>query len=220
MEGKKEFNPPQFPKQRPLVFMWIAHYDDNTSLPQFDPYNFRENAYSEIEQERLIKFGLYPINANLAQKLREHGIMSVSIPFLPKYEIDLNSQRRLINYRETYISQEEYHLCRNCNKEFSVDKNTSFIESKYSSPICPHCGKSDVFKCKACNKIYNRFEDAKFGMCSCGSHLERIRYTSGQFNRERRWIIYKLGYQETIRGVNKKTILSIDENGNVLIKNK
>ena len=200
--------------QHPLVYFWIAHYSNGMSLPQYDLNEFTENSFNLIEQDKLIKFGLYPFPRDLAEGIRKTEQTVVSIPFLPSYEVNLNNNKRIIYYRDIFISQEEYHLCRKCNKEFTFDKTTPMIESKYSSPICPNCGAHDIFVCKSCKHIHEKFEDSKFGMCNkCSAHLDRLKLTSGQFHREKRWIVYFLGTQELINGTNVKSLLRISENG-------
>ena len=203
--------------QNTLVYFWIAHYSDGTSLPQFNPIDYHEYSFNDIEQDKLVKFGLYPFSKDLAMGVRKTGQSVVSIPILPIYEVNLNDDKRIIHYRDVFISQEEYHFCNNCRKEFKYNKKNK-IESKYSSPICPHCDSHDLFICKNCGHIHKRFEDAKFGMCNkCGAHLKRKRITSGQHHREKRWIEYYLGTQQIVNGSNVKFLLKISENGDCII---
>lgn len=229
MEGERASKPHNsiFFGKRPLVFMWIAHYDDNTSLPQFDPLTCRENKFSDIRQDKLVKFGLYPFGQSFARKLQDNGIAVVSLPFLPKYEINLDKYKRLIYHRENFISNEQFRICGECGKEFYFDSNVKVTGGKYSSPICPNCGAHDYWVCTKCGKKYLKFEDAigmdkqTPGLCNeCNSYLRLIRITSEQRTRERRWIRYHMGWQETVHGVNKKNILIISENGDVEVVNK
>ena len=202
--------------QRPLVYMWIAHYSDNTSLPQFDPIDYHENAFSDIDQDKLIKFGLYPIPLKISRNLVEKGIAAASFPFLSKIEINLDNFKRLIYFRRNFISQEEYHICKKCGKEFYVSPKTNFIDSKYPSPICPYCGAHDYFRCKNCGKVFEKFEETNNGLCpECNSELDFIKITSEQFARENRWAEYYIGYQENVQGVTKKNILKVLENGEI-----
>lgn len=204
--------------QRPLVYLWVAHYSNGLALSQFDPYEYKENSFKDIKQSNLIKFGLYPIQRQLAKELKDRDIDVVSIPFLPQYEINLDNNKRLIYYRDVFISQEEYHRCGKCKKEFQYGGSSPSIVSNTPSPICPHCGAHDIYVCKKCKKEYNRFEDAtNFGMCDCGGHLKRLRLTSSQYSRERRWIDYYLGYQMLVNGTNHKFLMRIHENGNAEI---
>jgi len=202
--------------QRPLVYMWIAQYSDNTALPQFDPVDFHENSFSDIDQKRLIKFGLYPIPSEISNELIKKGIAAVSLPFLSKIEINLDKFKRLIYFRRNFISQEEYHICKKCGKEFYVSPSTKHVESKYSSPICPNCGAHDYFRCKSCGRIFNKFEETNNGLCTdCNSELDFLKITSEQLSREKRWTEYYIGYQENVHGVNRKNILKVSENGEV-----
>lgn len=200
---------------RPLVYHWIAYYEDGSILPQYNIDTYKKNIFTDIEQNKLIKFGLYPFTKDLSNNIQDE---TFPLPFLPVYEINLDKNKRLIHYRDVFISQESYHLCRKCNKEFKYIPGVSpFIDSKYGSPICPHCGGHDIFVCKNCKHEYKRYEDAPHHSCECGGMLDRIKYTSGQFMREKRWIEYCLGYQQLINGINHKIILRIKENGNCVI---
>jgi len=204
--------------QRPLVYHWIAHYNNGLGFSQFNPLTYKENSFNDIDQNKLIKFGLYPFTRELANGVKMTGTEVIALPFLPKYEIEINSDRRLIYYREVYISHEDYHLCKKCGKEFNYSKNTPKVSSKYSSPICPNCSGHDLFVCKSCNISYKRFEEVPGGMCEkCHGHVQREKITSDQYNRERRWIEYMLGYQYNLNGKNIKFLLKIDERGDSLI---
>ena len=54
---------------RPLVYFWIAEYTDGSALPQFDPETGKENKFSEVDQQKLKRFGWYPFSAKLAKKI-------------------------------------------------------------------------------------------------------------------------------------------------------
>lgn len=199
----------------PLRFMWIAHFKDGTSLPEFDPYLYKKNKVKDVLERgnELIKFGIYPIPPKLAKELNRREIEDViSVPFFPKYEINFDSHKKLIFFRRNFIHSETYYKCNKCRKEFQEVKYTDGIQK---SLICPHCSARDYWKCKKCGKEYKRFDDAPNHMCECGAHLKRIRIVSGQFARERRDREVHFGYQETVSGVNIKYIMKIDQEGNV-----
>jgi len=212
MENKKVYKPQV--KSQPLRYMWIAHFEDGTSIPEFDPFTFEKNTMNDVfdREEDLIKFGIYPIPASLSKELNERGIeYTYANPFLPKYEINLDNYKRLIFFRRNFIHNETYRKCRKCGCEFQSCEKTNEINP---SPICPKCGTHDFYVCTKCDRTYKLKADAKNNMCHCGAYLKRERITSGVFGRERRVRETHLGYQETIKGINKKTILKIDKNGN------
>ena len=51
-----------------LKYFWIAEYKDS-ALPQFDPETGKENLFKEIDQSKLIRFGLYPFSIKLWNKV-------------------------------------------------------------------------------------------------------------------------------------------------------
>jgi len=211
---------------RPLVYQWIAHYNDGTSYPQFDTESYEENSFIKIDKDKLIKFGIYPFKKDFAYKVSKKQSV-VSLGFLPIYEINIENEERLIHYRQVFISQETFHICQKCKKEFKFSYAHSFkIKLKDSKlgikmdevcPVCPHCGAKDYYKCNSCGKVLETFNESSFGMCpDCDrskGYLERKNITSGSHSREKRWIDYYLGKQSTIQGRNVKFILKIKENG-------
>jgi hypothetical protein len=200
--------------QRPLVYYWKAIYKDDTYLSQYDEDNFEVNTFEDIDKDKLDKLELLPFSKNMEKGLINKNIIVRSIPFLPTYSIKMLGGRRPIYFRDVFISHEEFHKCDNCNKEFSYSLDSPKIEGKYPSPICPHCQSHDYFYCKVCDKKYI-FEETANGLCpKCKNHLERRRITSKKYTREKRWIEYIIGAQETINGRNTQFKLRIDEYGN------
>lgn len=126
----------------PPCFFWIAHYNDETSLPQYDPRTGEENSFKDIDQSKLKSFGWYPFTAALAKRIPQKVVVN---PFLHPVILHLEGERRLIAVRRNFV----------------------------------HFG-----------------------------------FRSGIKKRE---TLYLLGYQETIAGRNHKTILFIDEQGNVVV---
>jgi len=212
----------------PLVYFWIAHYNDGTYASQFDLNTFKENSIKIIDNSKLIKVGWYPIPYDLAVELNKRGIPAISNPLLPKIEVEINKNKRFILFMRNFISIEEFRICENCGKEFQAIGNIEFFGDKHwRSPICPHCGGHDYWQCKKCGTKYDLFsatestspEKGGYGHCpKCGGYLELIRVTSKQYTRERRWRLYVVGFQETIGGKNYKVMLYADENGNVEMK--
>ena len=206
--------------QRPLVFYYIIYYSDGTKEEQYNKKrNYKGLKFTDINQGKLEKFGLYPFSQDLAEKVTKSGTEARALPFLPEYEIEFDGNKRLIYYRQCFISQQEYHICSSCKQEFKYDSEVKTLQSKYPSPICPNCGAHDDFFCKKCNKEY-LFEGTASGLCpTCRGYLERRKKTSTQYSREKRWNLYCIGKQCTINGKNIKTLLTISENGDCKVTN-
>lgn len=83
-----------------LKYFWIAEYNDKTALPQFDPETGNENLFKDIDQSKLIRFGLYPFSKELSRKVP----CSVS-DLLPKFVINLSSEDKLVYLRRNYIEK-------------------------------------------------------------------------------------------------------------------
>jgi len=214
--------------RHPLVFFWIATYNDGTALPQFDPKTYKANKITDIDQSKLVKIGWYPFSFSFAKELNDRDIPVVANPLLPKYEVTIDGNKRYILFTRNFISQEEYHFCTLCKQEFHVGASTKFkIDGNQTIPICPNCGGSDYWVCSQCGKRFNTFDETKStpanlggsGHCDkCGGYLHRVKATSERHTRERRWRLYVIGYQETINNKNYKMLMYIHENGDVEIK--
>ena len=203
---------------RPIVYFYRCYYSDGSTQEQYSKErDYKGLKFTDINQDKLIKFGLYPFSQDLAEKVTKVGTEARALPFLPEYEIEFDENKRLIYYRQCFISQQEYHICGACKKEFQYSSGVKTLISKYPSPICQNCGAHDDFYCKKCDKSYI-FEDTSNGLCPiCKGHMERRKITSTQYSREKRWNLYIIGYQQLINGSNVKTLLTIDETGNCLV---
>lgn len=84
-----------------LKYFWIAEYSDKTAFPQFDPETGNENLFKDIDQSRLVRFGLYPFSDELSKKVA----CGISNPFLPKFVINLNNTDKLFFKRRNYIER-------------------------------------------------------------------------------------------------------------------
>jgi hypothetical protein len=88
---------------RPLVYFWIAEYDDGSALPQFDPETGRENRFSEVDQLKLRRFGWHPFSLKLAQK-RLKTEETVVVPNRnPSYTVSVEKDDRLVAYRTNTV---------------------------------------------------------------------------------------------------------------------
>lgn len=201
------------------VFMWVAHYNDGTSLPQYDPYNLNTHLFDEVKQDKLIKFGLYPFPPTLANRLvKEKGINVRSNIFLPKYEVNISGGRRVIGALTTnFVRTTTYLICPNCRGRFLISEfRLKDIGGRIKTYICPNCKAQSTWVCKNCGKSYNHIKETNDWKCvECGTRVggRRLQFTEDSV--VERWRIYKLGYQKTVKGVNHKTIMNIQENGDV-----
>jgi len=88
---------------RPLVYFWIAEYDDGSALPQFDPETGRENRFSEVDQLKLKRFGWHPFSLKLAQKILETEKTVVVPTGNPSYTVSLEKGEGLVAYRTNTV---------------------------------------------------------------------------------------------------------------------
>jgi hypothetical protein len=206
------------------VYMWIAHYSDGTSLPQYDPYILSTHTFKEVNQDKLIKFGLYPFPLSLAKRLKEEkGLNIKSNILLPKYEVDIDKNTRVIGALSTnYIQSTNYTYCPTCKKWMNKNKFRIIdIGGKVKTHICLVCDTQSYWECKYCNKIYKHIKESKGWKCHyCDRKVTGHRIQFYEDSVVERWRTYKLGYQKTINGINHKVIMEISENGNVLLTNK
>ena len=206
------------------LWMWIAHYNDGTSLPQYDPYTLDIHVFREVEQDKLIKFGLYPFPPKLAERLRKEKNQHIrSNMFLPKYEVKLDESKRVIGGLTTnFIKVNNYTYCPKCKKWYKTKNFDSIgIGGKVFTLKCKVCGLQSFWKCKECGKTYNHIDETNSWRCTeCGGKVGGSKVKFPQDSIEERWRVYKLGYQQTINGVNQKVIMCISEDGNVELTNK
>lgn len=193
---------------RPLVFFWVAEYDNDKALPQFNPRTGKENKFSLVTKNQLVAFGWYPFTIELAQKIHQRNGQIV-IP-LPNrfYRITLKKGDTLIAKRNTTVTIFKFHQCGKCGFVWQLLKGKPspkiglprsvdvFVEEipvqdskgkrivRYLSPICPNCGYHD------CNAIMIKDKKVK------------------QFGGEKRETVYVLGKMG-------EKILEIQEDGTV-----
>lgn len=85
-----------------LSFFWIAEYSNNQVLPQFDFKTGKENLFSEIDQNKLVKFGWYPFPLSLS-KLVNGAIYN---PILSNYILNIRPIDKLFACRRNYIQRD------------------------------------------------------------------------------------------------------------------
>jgi len=88
---------------RPLVYFWISEYTDGSALPQFDPETGRENKFSEVDHQKLKRFGWYPFSLKLAQKILKTEKTVVIPTKNQSYTVTVEKGDRLVAYRTNTI---------------------------------------------------------------------------------------------------------------------
>ena len=88
---------------RPLVYFWIAEYTDSSALPQFDPETGKENRFSEVDPQKLKRFGWYPFTPQLAHRILESERTVVVPSKNPSYTITVENGDRLVAYRTNTV---------------------------------------------------------------------------------------------------------------------
>ena len=88
---------------RPLVYFWIAEYNNGTALPQFDPQTGKENKFSEINHKKLKHFGWHPFTKELAQRILKNEKMTVIPSRNPSYTVTLEKGDKLVAHRTNTI---------------------------------------------------------------------------------------------------------------------
>lgn len=88
---------------RPIVYMWIAQYNDGQALPQFNPETGEENLFKEVDHSRLVKFGFYPFSEKMAKLIYGFNGLVVIPSFNPSYEIDVGKGQELFARRRNMI---------------------------------------------------------------------------------------------------------------------
>ncbi len=217
-----------------MVYFWIAFYSDNTCLPQFDFETGVMNPFKSIDQTKLEKFGLFPLNEALATKVNAVNPNAVMVrPNLPYFMMVLAKDQRLIYVRRNYIHTFSYLRCLKCGyeyqwmptktvqeSEFGMMMHPDHIVQRYQGkdrpiPKCPKCGSFLPILCPDCCSLVARFKrdnsNETFMKCEhCGK--EYLKVLEERENCVRR-MIYLLGWQKTEGGLNTKHIMFINEDG-------
>lgn len=214
--------------EKTVPYMWIAFYNDGTCLPQFDPDIGQQHFFKEVDQNRIDKFGLFPIPQRLADKL---GGQYYSNPLLPHHILRLKPNQRLIGgIRRESQSMFKYSKCLKCGFEWQwmVGKEDGSIgdsglqrfgsEKYYYSlkqpngkityeVICPKCGVRNDLDCPDCHKQWNKIEDEETKQLSrdkkkyyieCSQCKKRKEWRTLYLDGQAMREIYLLGWQQTI----------------------
>jgi len=221
-----------------LVYFWIAFYKDGNCLPQFDFETGKANDFKEIDQTKLERFGLYPLNAPLAIKANMAAgfIIAREEEGLPFFVLRLQKDQRLIYARRNSIHVYSYQHCEKCGYEWQwmptrKDGETTEVGllihtnhlvqewqgKKFPCAICPKCGSFNAIVCPTCNILVDEIkepdkEEHIFKCPKCGTLYPRYIQLRNDIMRK---LIYLLGYQITVEGKNSKQIMFIGEDGTI-----
>jgi Zn finger protein HypA/HybF involved in hydrogenase expression len=222
---------------RPLVYFWIAFYNDETCLPQFDIESGKENNFRDIDQSKLDKFGIFPFTATMALNAnRIKGFMvALEVANLPYFIMKLQENQRLIFFRRNKIHTFTYLRCTKCEYDWefmrgykegakaeigltihSNDIVQEWAGKKYSLAVCPKCGSFNAIVCTDCkdtliNELKRAESEEHYFKCpKCNK--EYIRYIK-TLEDQLRALVYLVGYQTTVDGRNIKQVMFISEDG-------
>ena len=85
--------------RKPLVFFWIAEFEDGKAIPQFRPENGEEILFKEVLERmkvvQLIRIGWYPFSHELAERVNSTGTPAFPST-LPTYRVPLDGEKRPI----------------------------------------------------------------------------------------------------------------------------
>jgi DNA-directed RNA polymerase subunit M/transcription elongation factor TFIIS len=222
----------------PLVFWWIAFYNDGTCLPKFDIKTGKENSFKDIDQTKLDKFGLFPFNASFALKVNLFAGKTIArdVENLPYFIMKFQVNQRPIYVRRCAIHTFSYQHCDKCGYEWQwmpthkdgekteVDLLThpnyvmqEWQGKKYPCAQCPKCGSFNSVVCPECkDTLISEMKGAKEG----DGHIFKCQKCKKEYPRYIKYLesslrgaTYLFGYQTTIEGENHKQIMFISEDG-------
>lgn len=186
--------------QKTIPFMWVAFYSDKTCLPEFELDNSeghelgREHHFKEIDLNRLVKFGLFPIPKNLADKLGGSFYHDPSLLRIGPLKLKPN-QRLIGGIRRESQTMYEYSKCLKCGFEwqwmmgkedgsiglaglprYGSEKTYFYLVNKAGEKvydvICPKCGARNDLECPDCHLPFNKVETED----SRGKPVEQRKY--------------------------------------------
>ena len=76
---------------------------DGSALPQFDPETGKENRFSDVNHQKLHRFGWYPFSPKLAQKILEAEKVVVIPTTNPSYTVTVEKGDKFVAYRTNAI---------------------------------------------------------------------------------------------------------------------
>jgi hypothetical protein len=223
----------------PYIYFWIAFYKDGTCLTQFDLQTGIFHEFKEIEQDRLDRFGLVPLNPALAIKacMAAGYKIAEARDGLSYLILRLQKDQRLIYYRRNKIHNFEYDYCEVCGykwvwmpthkageiTETDLPIHPDFIVQTFQGKEfpcckCPKCGAINAIVCPDCkdvliNELKRPDSEKHYFQCpKCKKEFPRHIKLLGDAMRK---AIYMLGHQTTVGGKNSKQIMFINEDGTI-----
>ena len=95
----------------PLVYFWVAEFNDGKALAQFDPESGIENRFNMVDQKRLKRFGWHPFSARYSNVIYNTPAHNVTVPSLNQsYTVEPNGHK-LVAYRENIIKIFKFWHC-------------------------------------------------------------------------------------------------------------
>lgn len=191
---------------RPLVYMWVAVYEDGQALPQFDPETGKENMFAEVDQDKLKEFGLFPFSEQMARRIQEGEGVFVLPSDNQRFVLKLKEGQRLFTRRTNLHITVPYHECLECGHKWQWGKGDLNPYVDLPMTYLYHQDGDDIGsrrpKCPSCG-YYNEPEaNRKPELRRILRHVE-----------ERRRTIYKLGVQDEI-------VFEINEEGVIVNVNR
>lgn len=84
-----------------IRFFWIAEYNDGTNLSQFN-FDGTENLFSQIQNDKLCRFGWYPFSIELSKKVENSECCTACT--LSNYKIKIYPNDELYAMRRGHFS--------------------------------------------------------------------------------------------------------------------
>jgi hypothetical protein len=218
-----------------LVYMWIAQYCDGQVVSQFDFNTGEETLFKNLDQTKIVNFGLCPISQALVIKVNQlQGWEAIKSKLtLPYFLMKLQPDQRLIYVRRNFIREFSYKICTKCEYKWMFMPNhkeemsevglqmhqnstTQMQDGKpYQLVVCPKCGAFNRIVCE-CGGLINKMKNAKdefyYECPKCKKQHPRLIIFADGTQAE---VKYLLGYQMTINKQNVKHIMYIDERGEI-----
>ena len=218
-----------------LIYMWFAQCSDGKALSQFNFNTGEETLFKDLDQTKIVKFGLCPVSRELAVKINQlQGWEAIKSKLtLPYFLMKLQPNQRLIYVRQNFMRQFSYKICIKCGYKWMYMPQlkegmsevglymhqNSTIQMQDGQPnklpMCPKCGAFNRIVCE-CGGLINKMKDTNdnfyYECPKCKKQHSRVIIFVDGTQAE---VKYLLGYQMTVNNQNIKHIMCIDEKGEI-----